>query len=101
MAAVGDKSRFLSKAGKKKWVRPSQMRVFSREEVARHNTADDCWLIIRGKVYDVTTYVPDHPGDMKIASKAGLDNTEGFYGEQHGQSVFEQVEEYRIGELEK
>lgn len=28
---------------------------FSAEEIARHNTKDDCWLVAHGKVYDVTS----------------------------------------------
>ena len=40
-----------------------------------------------------------HPGDIKIASKAGDDNSEGFHGPQHGDKVFEMVEDYRIGNL--
>jgi cytochrome b involved in lipid metabolism len=46
-------------------------------------------------------YVPDHPGDVKIAAKAGQDNSIGFHGDQHGESVFALVEEYRIGNLKK
>jgi cytochrome b involved in lipid metabolism len=31
------------------------------EELSRHAGSDDCWMAIRGKVYDVTSYLPDHP----------------------------------------
>merc|ERR1719316_2255029 len=33
--------------------------VLSAEEVARHNTAQDCWVILGGKVYDVTDFLDD------------------------------------------
>lgn len=34
----------------------------TKEEVSRHNSASDAWIIVDGKVYDVTTYVDLHPG---------------------------------------
>ena len=35
---------------------------FTLEEVAKHDNEDDCWMVINGKVYDVTDYIDDHPG---------------------------------------
>lgn len=96
-----DKSRYTAKTERKKFVKPSVLGDYTAEEVAKHNSKDDCWLIIDGKVYDVTAYVPDHPGNESIAKNAGFDNSVGFHGEQHGESVFALVEEYRIGNLVK
>ena len=39
------------------------MAVFSREEIRKHNTKDDLWVVIDGTVYDMTEFLPDHPGD--------------------------------------
>ncbi len=33
-----------------------------RDPIAGHNTAGDCWLVIHGKVYDVSQFMTDHPG---------------------------------------
>lgn len=35
----------------------AKVQVYSRSEVARHATRDDCWIIIAGKVYDVTNWL--------------------------------------------
>lgn len=35
-------------------------KVFRPDEVALHNTKGDCWLIIDGKVYDISGF--EHPG---------------------------------------
>ncbi|RKU47521.1 Cytochrome b2, mitochondrial precursor [Coniochaeta pulveracea] len=48
-------------------------------EVAKHNTKDDCWVIVHGRAYDVTEFLPEHPGGQKIILKyAGKDATEEF-----------------------
>jgi hypothetical protein len=31
-------------------------------EVGKHNSAHDCWLVIHGYVYDVTSFLASHPG---------------------------------------
>jgi cytochrome b involved in lipid metabolism len=59
------------------------VKYFTAAEVAKHNTRGDCWMIISGKVYDVTDEVEDHVGADAILKNAGKDNTKGFHGEQH------------------
>lgn len=57
----------------------SGRRYFTREEVARHNRIDDCWLIAHGRVYDVTQFVHRHPAGWKaIMRHAGSDSTVDF-----------------------
>ncbi|KAK2737822.1 hypothetical protein FQN57_007380 [Myotisia sp. PD_48] len=47
--------------------------------IAQHNSAKSCWVIIHGKAYDVTEFLPEHPGGQKIILKyAGKDATEEF-----------------------
>ena len=55
---------------------------YSKSEVAEHNKRDDCWIIIKDKVYDVTSYVEEHPGGDAILDHAGDDSTDGFFGPQ-------------------
>ncbi|KAJ5661947.1 mitochondrial cytochrome b2 [Penicillium maclennaniae] len=54
-------------------------KVFDAAEVAEHNSARSCWVIIHGKVYDVTNFIADHPGGSKVILRlAGKDATEDF-----------------------
>ncbi len=53
-------------------------------EVARHNTRTDCWSIINGSVYDLTSWIPNHPGgEQAILQLCGVDGSVKFNG-QHG-----------------
>ncbi|KAI8140846.1 FMN-dependent dehydrogenase-domain-containing protein [Fennellomyces sp. T-0311] len=55
------------------------MTVISPAEVAKHKTKDDVWVILHGKVYDLTKFLPEHPGGQKIILKyAGQDATSAF-----------------------
>lgn len=47
--------------------------------VSSHNSSSDCWLIINNKVYNVTQYIPYHPGgQQRIISYCGKDATQAF-----------------------
>lgn len=41
-------------------------KAFTLGEVAKHNHEKDCWLVIHGRVYDVTNFLDDHPGGYDI-----------------------------------
>ena len=73
---------------------------YTAAEVAKHASKDDVWVVIKGKVYDLTEFVDEHPGGVEsIMKRAGADATEGFFGPQHPSRVHDMVEEYLIGEL--
>uniref|UniRef100_A0A7S1X979 Cytochrome b5 heme-binding domain-containing protein n=1 Tax=Compsopogon caeruleus TaxID=31354 RepID=A0A7S1X979_9RHOD len=58
-----------------------------RDEVHKHASPQDLWLILDGKVYDFTSYVDEHPGGDAILNDAGGDASEGFHGPQHSVGV--------------
>eukprot|EP01110_Echinostelium_bisporum_P007348 TRINITY_DN27_c0_g1_i1.p1 TRINITY_DN27_c0_g1~~TRINITY_DN27_c0_g1_i1.p1 ORF type:complete len:639 (+),score=390.60 TRINITY_DN27_c0_g1_i1:60-1976(+) len=54
-------------------------KVYTKDEVSKHNTEKDCWVIVNGQVLDVTHFLKDHPGGKKaIMLFAGKDATEEF-----------------------
>ncbi|CAB4597513.1 unannotated protein [freshwater metagenome] len=59
----------------------------SISEVKKHNSRDDCWSIVSGKVYNLTSYVQQHPGGIElISSICGIDGSAAF-SNQHGSSA--------------
>jgi len=70
---------------------------YSLLDIADHNTKEDCWLAIEGKVYDVTEFIPSHPGGDKIINGCGKDATQMF--SKHPASAKEKLPNYLIGSL--
>merc|ERR1712134_63661 len=50
---------------------------YSMEEVAKHTTKADCWVVVAGQVLNVTNFLSQHPGgELAILTFAGKDATE-------------------------
>ncbi|KAL8150225.1 hypothetical protein V2J09_020033 [Rumex salicifolius] len=80
---------------------PTITKLFAMQEVSEHNTKEDCWVVIDGKVYDVTTYLDEHPGgDDVFFDVAGKDANEEFEDAGHSDSARELMEMFCIGELD-
>lgn len=62
------------------------------EDVAKHNTEEDCWIAIHGKVYDLTDFAEEHPaGPESIIELAGQDGTEAFEAV-HSEGILEEFD---------
>merc|ERR1719329_233528 len=52
---------------------------YTLEEVAKHTSKSDCWVVVDGQVLDVTKFLGDHPGgELAILTFAGKDASEEF-----------------------
>jgi flavocytochrome c len=77
--------------------KPSGKLQLTVGELAKHRTPGDCWVAIRGKVYDFSSFLNEHPGGSKaILDVAGKDGTE-LYEEIHTAAFLEDFTP--IGEL--
>ncbi|CAH9050803.1 unnamed protein product [Cuscuta epithymum] len=76
-------------------------KVYSLAEISEHNHNKDCWLLIGGKIYDVTKFLEDHPGgDDVLLSATGKDATDDFEDVGHSTSARETMKEMYIGEID-
>ncbi|KAE8336792.1 hypothetical protein BDV24DRAFT_154930 [Aspergillus arachidicola] len=54
-------------------------KIFTSAEVAHHNKESSCWVVLYGKVYDVTHFLSSHPGGSQaILRVSGRDATDDF-----------------------
>mmetsp|Transcript_10169 Transcript_10169/g.22911 ORF Transcript_10169/g.22911 Transcript_10169/m.22911 type:complete len:227 (+) Transcript_10169:55-735(+) len=81
--------------------------TFTMDDVAKHNTENDGWVVIDGKVYDITNFIKHHPGNwcgcqistiIAIKRSLGTDCTEEFH-EIHTRAAKSLVPQYFIGNL--
>ena len=64
-----------------------EMHGVTVRELAGHNSAEDCWLLYKGQVYDMTAWLPNHPpGADKITPHCGKSTFEEAFTDQHGES---------------
>ncbi|AQZ13889.1 CYB5 (YNL111C) [Zygosaccharomyces parabailii] len=76
-------------------------KIYTFEQVAEHNTPQDAWLIIDGKVYDVTAFVEEHPGgDEIVLDLAGQDGTEAFNDIGHSEDAVAMLKDLLVGSLD-
>ena len=76
-------------------------RKITLDEIKLHKEEGDCWLIIRGKVYDVSKYMEKHPGgsDLLLENSDGKDATSDYEDADHTKRAREMLNKYYIGDL--
>ncbi|NWW23433.1 NB5R4 reductase, partial [Falcunculus frontatus] len=69
----------LTKSGKDLTGLKGRLIEVTEDELSKHNKKEDCWICIRGFVYNVTPYMEYHPGgEDELMKAAGTDGTDLF-----------------------
>ena len=84
-------SKTKSKTQNKKW------QEYTLAEVAKHNKKSDAWIVIDGKVADITKWIPKHPGGDIIMKGVGKDATNLFNSIGHDEYARKMLKTYQIG----
>ncbi|KAH8699274.1 cytochrome b5-like heme/steroid binding domain-containing protein, partial [Talaromyces proteolyticus] len=75
-------------------------KTYTAAEVAKHNGPDNFWMIINDNVYDVTSFLAEHPGGGKILKGvAGKDASKKFRKYHRPTTLQKYDERLRIGSL--
>ncbi|XP_064805108.1 cytochrome b5-like isoform X1 [Oncorhynchus masou masou] len=76
------------------------VKYYRLSEIEERNTFKSTWIIINHKVYDVTTFLEEHPGGEEVLrEQAGGDATESFEDVGHSLDAREMAANMVIGEL--
>ncbi len=43
-----------------------EAKQISMDEVKKHNSQGDCWMVIHGRVFDPTKFLSEHPGGPEV-----------------------------------
>ena len=76
--------------------------TFTLDEVAVNASAEQCWMVVAGEVYDITDYVASgrHPGGQsELLSGCGTDATD-IFKRIHSSRAESMLTEFKIGILE-
>lgn len=78
-----------------------QTKTLRIEDVKPHSSAEDLWMIIYNKVYDITEFSLKHPGGIEVLIDCGgVDATEAFEDVAHSDDALDMLEPYFIGDLD-
>jgi cytochrome b involved in lipid metabolism len=93
------------------WLPPAEQSLavaaeksYSKADLAKHATAENCWMAIRGSVYDLSAYLPEHPSRPELVLPwCGKEATEAYNtktkGRSHKPYADDLLAQYRIGKL--
>ncbi len=79
----------------------TKVKTYTLAEVATHKDASSCWTTINGNVYDVTSWISQHPGGQQaILGLCGIDGSDAFNGQHGGQArPASELASFKIGIL--
>ncbi|KAH6889629.1 cytochrome b5 [Thelonectria olida] len=77
-------------------------KTFTFDDVSKHTTKKDLYIVIHEKVYDCTDFVDEHPGgEEALLEVAGIDASDAFEDVGHSDEAREILQKFLIGSLRR
>ena len=57
----------------------------------RHNAPDDCWVVLNGKVYDLSVFQREHPGGAKIITDNAGKDVSNLFNAVHPKDIIQKL----------
>ncbi|KAK2813426.1 hypothetical protein FQN50_000742 [Emmonsiellopsis sp. PD_5] len=69
-------------------------------QLEAHNSQEDLWIAVHGKVYNLTSFAKDHPGGIEVLKTcAGTDGSETYEYAGHSSDAINKIEHLVVGNL--
>lgn len=108
---AGSKVDVLTEAKIKNLAVSGKSLVLNMVEIKKHNKSVDCWMLINGNVYDITSFFGSHPGgNATMEATCGTDATDAYVtkdpnatstggGSNHSSNARNMLKDYYLGIL--
>uniref|UniRef100_A0A1B6MID0 Cytochrome b5 heme-binding domain-containing protein n=1 Tax=Graphocephala atropunctata TaxID=36148 RepID=A0A1B6MID0_9HEMI len=74
--------------------------MYSWTEISQHNQEESCWVVIHGKVHDLTDFLDEHPGGNEVLlGLAGQDGSKCFDEVGHSDEAKTLCKKFCIGSV--
>merc|ERR1711997_843566 len=76
--------------------------IITLEEVKNHFHPEDAWTVIYDRVYNVTSFLAEHPGGIYVMEEhLGFDATVAFRSTGHSTDAFTMLNKYQLASYQK
>lgn len=97
MSSIRDRRKKMQQEWKDSCPQLEYIGDITEEEVKKHQTIDDYWVIINENVYNITLYITKHPGGAQCIM-SGNDITKNFMKFHRGHYL-DLIEKLKIGKI--
>ncbi len=85
------------------FIMSKRIRIYSPEDLKNHATASSCWVSYKGKVYDISGFLTDHPGGEDILLRHAGQPVEDVMADKnehvHSEAAYDMLDEFIVGKL--